>query len=265
MNTSNEQGTDMSGTTAGGGNGSNPGTSNSANATTGGRGNASRSSATGRGQGRRNRGARGSRAGTRTNTDFKGDMSEMNGHIFQTFQESQDHQQFVKTLEALGHYINKNMKYGSGLTVLYKSLEQPKIVKPSAAGLDLDNDAADKIEWAETYKGYISRRRELEDNLQRVYTVAWGQCSEPMKSKLMSLEKFPECNSTCDCVWLLRSIRAITYKFDEQRDICLFLCECLNPSDNKLDTVMPPISRDSRPSSIPMNILVDKSVPIPVC
>ena len=134
------------------------------NQTRGGRGNKNRNSNAGRGQGRRNRGPR-SRTSGRANTDFWGDTVEMNGHVFQTFQESRDRRQFVKTLDALGQYINKNMKYGSDLTILYKSLGQPQIAKPSAAGLDLENDPANKIEWVDTYKGYVGRRRELEDNV----------------------------------------------------------------------------------------------------
>ena len=149
----------------------------------------------------------------------------MNGHVFQTFQESRDRRQFLKTMEALGHYINKNMKFGSDLTVLYKHLRLPTIAKPSADGLDLVNNPADKIEWAETYKIYVSRRRELEDNLRNVYAVAWGQCSEPMKAKLQSFAEFEDKDGVCDCVWLLTSVRAVTYKFDEQRDVCLSLCE----------------------------------------
>ena len=113
--------------------------------------------------------------------------------------------------------------------MLYKSLEQPKVDKPSAAGQDLENNPAGKIEWAETYKGYVNLRHKLEDNLRKVYAVAWGQCSEPMKAKLMSLEKFSEKDLQCDCVWSLTSIRAIMYKFDEQRDVCISLCEALAP------------------------------------
>ena len=179
---------------------------------------------TSRTQGRRTRTNR-FRQGQRNTNAFRGDTEGMNGHVFQTFQESRDRRQFLKTMEALGHYINKNMKFGSDLTVLYKHLRLPTIAKPSADGLDLVNNPADKIEWAETYKIYVSRRRELEDNLRNVYAVAWGQCSEPMKAKLQSFAEFEDKDGVCDCVWLLTSIRAVTYKFDEQRDVCLSLCE----------------------------------------
>ena len=42
-------------------------------------------------------------------TNFKGETSEMQGHVFQTFAESGSRRQFKKTTEALERYINKKL------------------------------------------------------------------------------------------------------------------------------------------------------------
>jgi len=43
---------------------------------------------------------------------FKGNTETTNGHVLQCQQEAKNHQkQFLKTVEALGEYINKTLDY----------------------------------------------------------------------------------------------------------------------------------------------------------
>jgi len=81
----------------------------------------SNSTTSGRGGGQergqsRSRG-RGNRHGSCANTiprvcsTFKGNTEEMNSHVFQCFNKCEDKKQFLKTVEALGEYIAKKLKY----------------------------------------------------------------------------------------------------------------------------------------------------------
>ena len=123
-------------------------------------------------------------------------------------------------MEVLGQYINVKMTYARDLMGLYKRLEDPVLEKPKPDGLDL-NDPVYKIEWTETVKEYMDRKRKLEDNLCAIYSVVWGQCSESMKARLRTMEDFDLKDKECDSGWLLRAIRSITLEFDDRKQFWL--------------------------------------------
>ena len=69
----------------------------------------------GRGRGRSGSLGRGNRHGSRAITTprvrstFKGKTEEMQGHVFQCFNECEDKKHFSKTIEAFGEYIAKKL------------------------------------------------------------------------------------------------------------------------------------------------------------
>ena len=93
---------------------------------------ATSSSATGaRSSGNRNvtnRAKRGNRAGrtrnggTTTTTSrptFKGDTEDMNGNVFQCYEEQANRRQYAKTFEALNAYVKKKLIYSADLAPLF--------------------------------------------------------------------------------------------------------------------------------------------------
>jgi hypothetical protein len=56
----------------------------------------------------------------------------MNGHVFECYEERGDRTQFTKTLEALGEYAAKNLKYPEDLKSLFEeTMIAPDIVEPT--------------------------------------------------------------------------------------------------------------------------------------
>ena len=55
----------------------------------------------------------------------------MNGHVFQCFNECEDKKHFLKTVEALGEYIAKKLKYPGDMVSLTKDFVKPEIPKPT--------------------------------------------------------------------------------------------------------------------------------------
>ena len=91
----------------------------------------------GRGRGERGRGGRNGRSGGRgipnnrpPRSSFKGETAEMNGHVFQCFDECQDPKQFLKTLEALSGCSAKHQKHSGDVSSLFKDPEPPVIDEP---------------------------------------------------------------------------------------------------------------------------------------
>ena len=62
---------------------------------------------------------------------FKGNTEEMNGHVFQCFNKCEDKKHFSKTVEALGEYIARKLKYPGDMVSLTKDFVKPEIPKPT--------------------------------------------------------------------------------------------------------------------------------------
>jgi hypothetical protein len=133
-----------------------------------------RGSGRGRGRGRSGSRGRGNRHGSRATTTprvrstFKGNTKEINGHVFQCFNKCEDKKHSSKTVEALGEYIAKKLKY-------------PGDMVSETSGLVI-------AIWEKKVSAYCTRTDYLDSNLKTAYAVIWGQCSEAMKAKLTSLD-----------------------------------------------------------------------------
>ena len=164
----------------------------------------------------------GGRGPAKTSGIFKGNAADMNGNVFQCFNENENKNQFNKTVEALGEYIAKNMKYAGDMMPLTKELVLPVIEEPD----DLASSETSKLRitlWERKVEGYSVRLDHLESNLKAAYAVIWGQCSEAMKAKIRSLPDFSTHDKNSDCVWILKEIKGIMLRFEGQRYIFLSL------------------------------------------
>jgi hypothetical protein len=143
----------------------------------------------------------------------------MNGHTYQTATESRKATQFTKTTEMLGQYIEKEMKFSSDLKCLYEELEQPVLnMKDAMKNIDEDktgDEEIDNILKSELVKRFLVRKQSLKDNLNSVWSVISGQCSEAMMAKVTSDTDYETNKQDTDCTWLLKKIQQITLKFDD--------------------------------------------------
>ena len=182
-----------------------------------GRGGWGRGRGSGRGSQGRGRGY-GGRGQPNTNT-FKGRTEGMNGHTYQTATESGKATQFTKTTEMLGQYIEKEMKFSSDLKCLYEELEQPVLdVKDAIANIGEDetgDEELDKILKSEVIKRFLMRKQALKDNLNNVWSVISGQCSEAMTAKISASTDYEVNKQVPNCAWLLKKIQQVTLKFDD--------------------------------------------------
>jgi len=122
----------------------------------------------------------------------------------------------MKTVKILGEYIAKNLKFPGDLAPLTKHLTLPTIPRPQ----HLDPNEQDLLTiaiWKKNINSYCMQVDYLNSNLKTIFAVIYGQCSESMKAKLKSLDDFEEKDQDCDCVWVLKAIKGITYHFEGQR------------------------------------------------
>ena len=172
----------------------------------------------GRGSGQAGRGA----ARPRVSSTFKGSTPDMEGHVFECYEEQTDRRQYRKTVEALECYVKKTMKYPEDLAPLFATDStlpvlakppRPLPVPPATVA------AEDDIEiWKEDLRHLSKRKNVLRGNLSAIHAVIWGQCSEAMHVKLRSIDGYEENRNADDCKWFLSNIRAVTMQFDTKHN-----------------------------------------------
>jgi len=116
-------------------------------------------------------------------------MAGVNGHVFQCFNKWDNKKQFSKTVEILGEYIVKNLKYPGDLALLTKHLTLPTIPRPQLLDADEEDPLMIAI-WKRNINSYCEWVDYLESNLKMIFAVVYGQCSrESMRAKLKSLDE----------------------------------------------------------------------------
>ena len=70
---------------------------------------------------------------------------------------------------------------------------------------------------------YVKRDGILNENLQKSYSLIFGQCTELLMSKLKSSVNWDAMSSTYDMFALLEAIKTIVYKFEDQKYLPLSL------------------------------------------
>ena len=171
--------------------------------------NETRTTANTRGGRGRNRGRRSGQAGrgaarTRVSSTFKGSTPDMEGYVFECYEEQTDRRQYNrKTVEALECYVKKTMRYPEDLAPLFATDStlsvlakppRPLLVPPATVA------AKDDIEiWKEDLRHLSKRKNVLRGNLSAIHAVIWGQCSEAMHVKLRSIDGYEENRNADDC------------------------------------------------------------------
>ena len=106
------------------------------------------------------------------------------------------------------------MKYTSDIRSLFKMLTRPDIKEPdiTVRSVRLREEMIKVVA-----KDLFDRQVWLSDNLTYLYSVIWGQCSDSMQTKLMSVTEFKTKHDECDAAWLLRAIRQVKMCFDSNK------------------------------------------------
>jgi hypothetical protein len=155
-------------------------------------------------------------------TGFKGTSPEMNGNVFECYDEQTDRRQFAKTVEALQGYVKKSLKYSEDLSQIFAPKStMPVLANPVKPGLNPDGSDHNETDielWKEDIKDLAKRRRQLRGILSSIMAIIWGESSEAMKAKVKSCDGYTKAEEDDDCIWLLANIKAITMQFDAKHN-----------------------------------------------
>ena len=151
---------------------------------------------------------------THQGSSFQGKYPEMNGHVFQCYEETSKRNQFEKTVEELGRYAATYLPYAKDIKMMLKSLRE--VVFPQPVDPPFSATRTTIRIWEKEVDLFMERKESYSENEWTIYAVIMGQCSSSLKTKLKGLDNFDTWDASHDVVKLLTKIKAISSRFDSK-------------------------------------------------
>jgi len=156
------------------------------------------------------------------NPRFVGRCEELKDYVYDLVG-SRSADSYTKTTKEIAEYVGSHYSNGGDARLAVMHLKMPSLEKPKAPPKDAD--ATDMKIWEEEVKEFVKTKIKLKENVKKLYSLVWGQCSEAMRAKLESVDGHHELSENGDGIGLLKQIKNIVYNFQDQKYMPLALYE----------------------------------------
>jgi hypothetical protein len=145
---------------------------------------------------------------------FKGEIAELNSHVYEMHNEVAKANQYQKTTKAISAYVNRTLKSGNDMMNMIDNMKDLDFnsLKPKATSEQMDD--VDKMILQQEVKDYVKRHKLYYRNRDKVFTIIWGQCSEALQAKLKGTKAFRTYNLIKCPLSLLKDIKQVALKFE---------------------------------------------------
>ena len=157
---------------------------------------------------------------------FEGKCEELKGHIYDC-SDTRQSDTFIKTTKEIAEYVGRTFKKGSDARLAIENLVLPTLTVPTAPDDETDRTLV-KI-WEKEIDEYVKRKICLADNMQTVYSLVWGQCTDIMRQKIEALPIYSTLTTKGDGLALLKAIKNLVYNFQSQK----YLSQALHESTRR--------------------------------
>jgi hypothetical protein len=134
--------------------------------------------------------------------------------------------------EKLETYILRKFKEANDVMCAVRELKCPMQDIDSEEPKDLseeDSNSAVKVMiLQQEVKEFLTRKRTIKSNLEKIYGIVWGQCSQSLQTVMKGDTDFKIKSSTTDCVWLLTQLKKITSGIDVKADPLSTYCNAVS-------------------------------------
>ena len=152
--------------------------------------------------------------------NFKGNSIALEGYIFDC-SDSKQANKFITAIKRILEHVGTEYKYRCDIC---SSIENsPRFLIPLPV---VTADTAINLKRTISTKKidlYVKRDGIIDENLQKAYSIIFGQCTEIIKSKLKSSVNWDAMSYTYNMFALLEAIKTIIYKFKDQKYLPLYL------------------------------------------
>jgi hypothetical protein len=144
---------------------------------------------------------------------FEGNCEELKGHVFDC-SNSRQADMFSKITKAIAGHVGKTYRYGNDVRLAVQNLTPMVMDVPK----DLANTAtnAQKRIWEKKINEFVKRELYFEENMQTLYSLIWGQCSDVMQARVEALSDYDTMSESGDSLALLKAIKAQFSEPEEQ-------------------------------------------------
>ena len=145
----------------------------------------------------------------------------MKEHIF----DCSDHRQadcFANTLKRISEYVGSEYKNGGDIrssVVNETKFKVPVPTKPvpaDALAKTPEEEIQEKL-WEKRLNVVIKHEGTLDDNIQCLYSLVLGQCTDLMQTKLKQQSNWETVSRYQDGIELLKMIKTTVHRFDDQK------------------------------------------------
>lgn len=145
---------------------------------------------------------------------FKGATEDLYGFIYDVgvFNQSDI---FVMTTKKLANYAGRTCKEPQDIQIAIEDLKDTTFTLPTKQ-TRIDSAIAD-ILLSKDLDIFVKRKSTYRQNKASMTAVALSQCSEAMKAKLESEDKFEQISNKGNVIALLKMIRSIAFDFESKR------------------------------------------------
>ena len=153
-----------------------------------------------------------------TKEKFKGKCKDLEGFIFDADKFNQA-DGYIKTKNEIAEYVGTNYNNVDDIRAAIEEGIKPVLSRPVKPAADQEGnlDETDELIWKKEIDHFVKRKNLLDSNLRKAYSLVWGQCSNIMRKKLEALPKYAELKSKFHVLALLREIKNINFKFEDQK------------------------------------------------
>ena len=123
--------------------------------------------------------------------------------------------------EKLNEYVMKKLKHPTDIQCVLQDLKCPKEKfreKHMPEDLEGEDAKSKKLLMLQDsqMKLYAAREMEMRDNLVRIYSYVWGQCTPGLQAEVMAHEDFKSYHEDKDPIWLLMFLKLTTAGLDNK-------------------------------------------------
>ena len=167
-------------------------------------------------QGYQNQNQSRSLTGGPRHTKFEGRCEELKGYIYDC-SDARQSDQFTKTTKEIAEYVGRTYKQGGDIRLVVENLELLTFEDPDDPPEDASK--AQLHRWTKKLDEVMKRESTLEENVKKVYSLIWGQCTDAMRQRIEALDTFAEMSRKGDGVGLLKALKAAAFNFQSQKNL----------------------------------------------
>ena len=148
---------------------------------------------------------------------FEGETEAMKGHVYDLIG-SKSTGLFITTTKQIAGYVGQTYTQGGDIHLAVENLTLPILEGPAAP---TTTDALTIAIFHEEVKEFVKRTKKLEENVQLLWALLWGQALDAVHTKLEAQRDHEDMRQRSTGVELLNAIKDLMYNVQELKYIPL--------------------------------------------